>query len=114
MPDQWFEIFGWHKRHEDRIENIERKLSEIMANVQDLNNAIANLPQKIADVVIPLIPVSGTGTGTGEGPTGDTTPQIEALALVPSQVASMVSAALAAQTPPPVPSGDASTSKTSK
>lgn len=90
-------IFGWHERHENRIEMIERNLSEIMASIADLNDAIAALPQKVADDVIPLIP---TGTGTGGGGEVDTTAQIEALAQVPSQVSSLVQAAISAASTP--------------
>lgn len=104
--ENWLEhIFGWHRKHEDRVEHIERILSEIMSNIKDLNDAIAALPQRIADEVIPLIPAPSTGGGGVDNPM-DTTVQVEALAKVPGQVASLVAAAIAAGsgtvTPPPV------------
>lgn len=97
---EWLEkIFGWHSHHSSQLDRIERNQEQIMASIQDLNDAIAALPQKVADDVIPLIP-TGTGNGGGTGAV-DTTPQIEALAQVPSQVASLVSAAIAANKPAP-------------
>jgi len=99
---EWAEkIFAHQMHHSECLERVERNQEEIMAGIAELNAAIAALPQKIADDVIPLIPVPATGGGDTGGPVGDTTPQIEALAQIPSRVASMVQAAIAAGTPAP-------------
>ena len=63
-----------------------------MANLKDLNDAIAALPQKIVDSVVPLIPKPADPPPDNGV---DTTVQIEALAQVPGQVASAVAAAIA-------------------
>jgi hypothetical protein len=94
-------LLAHHHHHAEQLERIERNQETIMAGIQELNDAIAALPQKVADSVIPLIPVPVSPPPSNGGV--DTTSQIEALALVPSQVASLVSAALAAPPPPFTP-----------
>lgn len=91
-------IFERQDHHSKHLERIERNQRKIMSNIKDLNDAIAALPQKIVDEIIPLIPAA-PGGGTADNPT-DTTVQVEALAKVPGLVSSAVAAAIAANTVP--------------